>query len=254
MRLFKIIFSPTGGTEKAAEAIVSRFNGEIETVDLTDADADFSAVQISGEDISLIAVPSYSGRVPALAAERIKKLHGNGSRCVLLCVYGNRAYEDTLAEMQDIAGECGFSVTAAAAAIAEHSIIRKYAEGRPDKDDIEELHSFGDKIFDKLQKGENDLGMQIPGSRPYRKAGSVSMVPKADGNCTGCGLCAEKCPAKAIDKENIKTVDSKKCIGCMRCVSVCPQGARKVNEVMLSAVDLKLKKACSVRKDNELYI
>lgn len=254
MRLFKIIFSPTGGTEKAAEAIASRFNGEIETVDLTNADTDFYSMQISGEDISLIAVPSYSGRVPALAAERIKKLHGSGSRCVLLCVYGNRSYEDTLAEMQDIAGECGFSVTAAAAAIAEHSIIRKYAEGRPDDRDIEELHSFGDKIFDKLQKGENALSTQIPGNRPYRKAGSAVMVPKADSSCTGCGLCADKCPAKVIDKENIKTADSRKCIGCMRCVSVCPQGARKASEVMLSAVDLKLKKACSVRKDNELYI
>ena len=35
----------------------------------------------SEEYVTVIAVPSYSGRVPKLAAERIHKVHGNGSRC-----------------------------------------------------------------------------------------------------------------------------------------------------------------------------
>lgn len=254
MKLIKIVFSPTGGTEKAAEAITSRWDGEVETVDLTNADTDFSALQTGSDDVTLIAVPSYGGRVPALAAQRIRELHGNGSRCIIVCVYGNRAYDDTLIELNDIGSESGFRVTAAAAAVAEHSIVRKYAEGRPDKQDIDELHSFGDKIFEKLRNGGSALAAQIPGSRPYRKAGGAAMVPKADGNCSSCGLCAENCPAQAIDRDNLKTADSKKCISCMRCAARCPNSARKVSEVMVSAAALALKKACSVRKGNELYI
>ena len=72
--------------------------------------------------MAVIAVPSYGGRVPGTAAGRLGAIRGNGARAVLVCVYGNRAYEDTLVELQDIAKQAGFRVTAAVAAVAEHSI------------------------------------------------------------------------------------------------------------------------------------
>ena len=40
----------------------------------------------------------------------------------------------------------------------------------------------------------------------------------------------------------------------MRCVARCPKGARKVNETLVAAVAVAIKKACSVRKENELYL
>lgn len=48
-------------------------------------------------------------------------------------------------------------------------------------------------------------------------------------------------------------VDRDKCISCMRCVAVCPHKGRKVSPVMLFAANLMLKKACSIRKENELF-
>ncbi len=106
--------------------------------------------------------------------------------------------------------------------------------------------------------GRDDAGSasvpEVPGNRPYKKAGGAGLVPKADGSCNGCGLCAEICPAQAIKKENLKATDSKKCISCMRCVVRCPQSARKVNGALVSIAALAIKKACSVRKSNELYI
>ena len=80
------------------------------------------------------------------------------------------------------------------------------------------------------------------------------MVPKADKNCIGCGLCASICPVQAISKEDPTVTDSSKCISCMRCVARCPQKARKLNSVMVSAAALAMKKVYSVRKDNELFI
>lgn len=96
--------------------------------------------------------------------------------------------------------------------------------------------------------------LQIPGNYPYKRAGGAGLVPKADKKCTNCGLCAENCPAQAISKDNLKAADSKKCISCMRCVVKCPQSARKVNGAMVSVAALAMKKACSTRKENELYI
>ena len=69
----------------------------------------------------MAAVPSYGGRVPEIAVSRLKQMKGNGARAVLLVVYGNREYEDTLLELSDVMEAAGFSPVAAVAAVAEHS-------------------------------------------------------------------------------------------------------------------------------------
>ena len=124
MKCVQLVFSPTGGTKKVSEAITGAWGGAVETVDLTNAALDFSGIEFQKEDLVLISVPSFGGRVPGLAAERIGMVHGNGACCVLVCVYGNRAYEDTLVELSDIAGKGGFRVLSAVAAVAEHSIMQ----------------------------------------------------------------------------------------------------------------------------------
>lgn len=254
MKLIQIVFSPTGGTQKVVNILTEKWACEVTPIDLSDASIAPSNITIAQEDIVLIAIPSYGGRVPGLAAERLGKVKGNGARCVIVCVYGNRAYEDTLVELKDIAENCGFQTVAAVSAIAEHSIIHQYAAGRPDKKDADQLHEFAKTIWDKLTTGESVSALQVPGNRPYKKAGGAGLVPKADKNCVSCGLCAENCPAQAIDPNNLKTADSKKCISCMRCVVKCPKSARKVNGAMVSAAALAIKKACSTRKDNELFL
>lgn len=253
MNITQIVFSPTGGTERAADAITSRWGAPVRKLDLTDPTADFAEEHFEQDSIVLIAVPSYGGRVPAPAAERIAKLRGNQTRCVVLTVYGNRAYEDTLLELSDLAAGSGFRVIATVAAVAEHSILHQYAAGRPDAQDEEMLRSFAGKILEKFQAGGENVPA-IPGNRPYKKAGGAGLVPKATRACTGCGLCAEKCPAQAISKQDPKKTDSKACISCMRCVSLCPHGARKVSGLMTSIAGMAIKKACSERKSNELFL
>ncbi len=81
------------------------------------------------------------------------------------------------------------------------------------------------------------------------------------GGCyTGIGVklkftggCAENCPAQAISRDSLKTADSKKCISCMRCVAGCPRSARKVNGALVSVAAMAIKKACSERKEAELF-
>lgn len=253
MKLYHIVFSPTGGTQKVATFLTDALEGEAANVDLTDGNQDFSAVQLAQEDVAVISVPSYGGRVPAVAVERLTMLSGQGARAILVCVYGNRAYEDTLVELEDAAMQAGFRVIAAVAAVAEHSIARQFAAGRPDAQDAKQLSDFARQIQAKLSAGDS-TEPSIPGNRPYKKSAGVGMVPKSTKACTKCGVCATVCPVQAIDKENPKKVDEKVCISCMRCISVCPHSARKVNPIMLSAAGLMLKKVCSERKDCELFL
>lgn len=253
VKLYNIVFSPTGGTQKAAELLTHALGGEAATIDLADSQYPFSAVQLTQEDVAVIAVPSYGGRVPAVAVDRLTALNGQGARAVLLCVYGNRAYEDTLVELEDAARKAGFRVIAGVAAVAEHSIARQFASGRPDAQDAQQLAAFAEQIRQKLSG--NDLSEPaLPGNRPYKKAGGVGMAPKATKACNRCGACAAQCPVQAIPKEDPTKVDEKACISCMRCVAVCPQGARKVNPLLLSAAGLMLKKVCVERKECELFL
>jgi len=255
MNVLQIVFSPTGGTKQVTDTLTKTWGMSVNEIDLTNAETDYAALSLKKDDIAVIAVPSYGGRVPPLATQRISKICGNQMPCVIVCVYGNRAYEDTLIELNNIAEKSGFKVIAAVAAIAEHSIMHQYAAGRPDTRDKQELQNFAKKIFKKINSSAAEASTpQIPGNYPYKKAGGVGLVPKADNKCTNCGLCAENCPAQAISKENVKVTDSKKCISCMRCVVKCPQSARKVNDAMVSVAALAMKKACSTRKENELYI
>lgn len=253
MKLYDIVFSPTGGTKKVADYLTGALEGDVTTVDLTDSKQDFDDISLTKEDVAVISVPSYGGRVPAVAVERLGAVHGNGARAILVCVYGNHAYEDTLVELEDAAKRAGFQVIAAVAAIAEHSIARQFAAGRPDALDAAQLSDFAKQIQRKLSEADSSEPA-IPGNRPYKKAGGAGMVPKPTKECTNCGICAEKCPVQAIDRENPKKVDEKTCISCMRCIAICPQGARKLNPVMLSAASLMLKKVCSERKKCELFL
>lgn len=247
MKTYKIIFSPTGGTAKIADAITKNWT-ETETIDLSNNNYSTS---LEADSLALIAMPCFGGLAPQFALDRLAKITANNSKCAIVAVYGNRAYDDTLIQMKDYAENAGFKVIAAVSAIAEHSIIHVYAANRPDAKDCEQLCGYGAKILEKATA--EAAGISVPGNRPYKKAGSA-MVPKASSSCTACGLCAGNCPAGAIDSAKPRVTDKSKCIGCMRCVSICPAKARGINPLMAKIAGLALKKACSERKPNELFI
>lgn len=248
MKINVLYFSPTGGTKRTAQHLAGALGGETLYTDLT-----VHPAQSAPADAAVIAVPSFGGRVPPLAAQRIRQLKGGGAPAVLLCVYGNRAYEDCLVELQDLASEAGFRVVAAVAAIAEHSIARQYAAGRPDAQDLARLSAFGEAIREKLACGEL-TEPELPGNRPYKPFGVLPMLPAPTGGCVSCGVCAKECPAQAIDPQDVSKVNKDACISCMRCIAVCPHSARQLPPEMLDVLSNKLAKVCADRKENELYL
>lgn len=213
-------FSPTGGTKKVSDIFAAAVGKDAVWHDLGDKQT--PTKQPQGELI-IVAVPVFAGRIPSVVREKIKTLAGEGKQAVTIAVYGNRAYEDALLEMNDILKQAGFTVIAAAAFVAQHSIVPEVGAGRPDAEDIKEIRTFAEAVKNSAS-AEN---IHVPGNRPYKPGMNVQVTPLSLPACTACGACAKICPTDAIANEdgNMAT-DAAKCILCMACVHACPLKAR----------------------------
>lgn len=252
MKIHQIVFSPTGGTEKVCQYLCEGLGGETVFTDLCLRADRLQVPSIEADDVAVIAMPVFAGRVPAVTVERLRGIDSCGARCVVVAVYGNRAYDDALLEMCDVAAGMGFRVVAAVGAVAEHSIARVYGTGRPDAADRDELAGFGRCVREKLEGAVGPDTLCVPGNRPYRPL-QKGPAPQADGRCTGCGACSALCPVGAIPSDNPGGVSEELCISCMRCVSVCPNKARSIGPVEAMVTE-RLKPLCTVRKRNELFV
>lgn len=250
MAYYLITFSPTGGTKRTAEMLAYTIAEQWNLINLLHP---IPETDLTPDDICLIAVPSFGGRIPTTTAERLVKIHANGARAILVCTYGNRAYEDTLSELQDVLLSCGFHCIAAVAAIVEHSIIREFGAGRPDAEDCAELTGFGEKIRKRLENPA-DNPLSVPGAHgTYKPYKNTPFVPADTDRCTNCRACAEACPVGAIG-DTPDVIDPERCIKCMRCTVVCPAGARKLDEKIYAALWERLAPVCETRKANELFL
>lgn len=244
-------YSPTGGTKKVGQALANALS---ENVDSKNMGSKFG-VSKSGEcDLVVIAVPVFGGRVPKFAADRIRGIGAEGKKVVTAVVYGVRAYEDALLELNDMVREGGMEVVASAALIAEHSMYREVGKGRPDADDIAEIQTFAEKILAKLEAGEaNEI--KVPGNFPYKPEMVVTETPIFKDDCVGCGLCVNTCPFEAIVRNvRIAETDVNKCNLCMACVKVCQRGSRILTPEKTAALEKRLGPLKDVRRENEFFI
>lgn len=236
-------FSPTGGTKKIADAIAAGFADPVAEMDLTKAD---SAAALGPQDALMAVLPVYAGRVPQISLERLSALKGNGRKAVAVVVYGNREFDDALLETKKALEENGFQVIAAAAFIAEHSLVRSIAAGRPDDRDEALCRQFAAEIMRKL---DTPTPVTVPGKDPYRELKPSPFHPAGDDNCIRCGICAEQCPLGAIPTDAPDQTDPNRCINCMRCVQVCPRQCRALPEPFVAgAAQMLSEKAAGYKK------
>jgi len=226
-----VYYSPTGTGKRTVEAIRKGMGLDYDVIDLTSPGSEMKSHAVGKDELAIIAAPVYSGRIPAVATERIKTVKGDGSPAVLVAVYGNRAFDDALIELKDITEELGFKAVAGSAFIGQHSFDAEetpIATGRPDGEDVKKAMDFGTKVMEKVKGLAEIPDLEVPGDRPYRKGGGGDpRSPETDpDSCILCGMCARVCPTGCVEVTDIVETDKTKCTACTACVQNCPTGAR----------------------------
>lgn len=235
-------FSATDTTRKVvygiADSMLANLNMKAtsKNIDFTLPYVRENSVSFTIEDIVIIGVPVYAGRVPNVLLNYLNSLNGNGACAIPVVVYGNRNYDDALIELSDILISRGFTIIAGAAFIGEHSFSKTLAQSRPDEKDLDIASDFGNQIYRKIAAGVKIDNVFVNGNKPYRsyyrpidEEGNPvdirKVKPKTNSYCTDCKFCVSLCPMGSIDNKDVAAFNNI-CIKCGACIKKCPSNAR----------------------------
>ncbi len=257
-----VYFSPTGTTKEIIQAIACGINHKnTEIIDITSLEARTQSLKTTENDLLIIGLPVYMGRIPDLLMEWLYSVKANRTPAVCIVVYGNRVYDDALLELKNIMAERGCISIACAAFIGEHSFSSAdipIAEGRPDAKDLAHAELLAHKINEKLQSISSInliYELRIPGNYPYNgntKMWDVDFI-SVSNDCVQCGICAAKCPMDAVNHENSSLIDIKRCITCCACIKNCPQNARTMKPSLVKERAILLNNLFKERNEPEFF-
>lgn len=250
-RIKTYFFSPTGGTRQVVQHLAERLGA------LLHAEVEYHSYTLSRErevlpvfdadDIVLWATPVYAGRIPnktldyvraAITHSSHQALKPSGIKSIALVTFGNRAYDNALAELVGLMEEGGMKPVGAAAMVTRHSFSDTLGAGRPNEEDLAALDRFAEQLAAKLSIFNSQSSiLKVPGEAHPEKyytplktnnapAGFLKAKPSCNPDrCTRCGKCLDVCPMGSIESNDGIPAFDGICIKCQACRRRCPTGA-----------------------------
>ncbi len=262
-KLKSISYSPTGTSRKIVHAIkegCKREHHEAEDIDMTYPDQ-LQNIVVEENELAIIGVPVYAGRVAPIARTRLRSITGSNSPAIAVILYGNREFEDALIELRDILLEQSFTMVACCAFIGEHSfssVQQPIAQDRPDERDLEVAKDFGNQIMTSIDSITPSLTeqIQVPGMFPYKEGVmKFPFSPHIDHqSCTECQLCLSTCPVGAITHTDQISITISACTFCCACIKTCPENAVSIQAAPILEKVQWLHANCQERKEPQLFL
>ena len=267
-KVWAVYYSATGTTAKvvrtAAGTLAERLGLPMEERSFTRPGERREVLTFTAADLVAVGSPTYAGRLPnKILPDFQAKLQGNGALAVPVVLFGNRSYDNSLAELRAVLAANGFLPVAAGALVGRHAFTDELAFGRPAWSDLAEIRDFAGRITEKVLAGDPGT-VQVPGdpAAPYYVPKGVDgepvkflkARPRTDlGRCTNCGACVRVCPMGAIDPANVAEVPGT-CIKCQSCVRKCTRGAKYFDDPAFLSHVAMLERNFQEPKENRLFI
>ena len=250
-RIKVFYFSPTGCTLQAARHLAEKVGcllcAQVEYHSYTLPHERESLPAFNADDIVIWATPVYAGRIPNKTLDYVRNaltrlnnhaLAQSRNLSVALVTFGNRAYDNALAELVGLMQEGGMQPVGAAAVVTRHAFSDTLGAGRPNVEDLVALDRFAVQLAEKISKSViRNSRLSVPGEAHPEKyytplktnnvpAGFLKAKPSCDSDrCTRCGKCMDVCPMGSIvSKEGMPSFEGI-CIKCQACRRICPMGA-----------------------------
>ena len=249
-KISTIFFSPSETTKKVVSQIANNFEEDHVVCDLLYFNDE---KEFASDDIVIVGMPIFAGRIPKTARARLSKLTGDNTKAIAVANYGNAHVTDALIELVDLLKENGFDVVSAASTISHHSIFDGVAVGRPDEDDIEKINEFAQKSIEKIKEGSS-LEAEVPGNRPYVDYKQLPFIVSCDeSKCVFCLECVSVCPEKAIPDDDPAAIDLDLCSRCTSCINICQENARAFSGEAFEKKKPMFERVNADRKEPEFY-
>ena len=273
--IHNLYFSPTGGTAKYAKAMAA---GAAEALACPAEVSSFTLPRereevrhFSGDELLIIGSPTYAGKLPnKILPEFQEKLRGEHTPVLLFVSYGNRNFDNSLAELLSVLRTNGFLPLAAAAFACRHAFSDRICPERPRVEELAEARGFAMRAAEALKAADPavleaaSLAFTVPGDAeapyyvPKGEDGAPAKFLKAKpltdlSKCLHCGACAAQCPMGSIEAADTSNVPGI-CIKCQACVRGCKQGAKYFEDAaFLSHVRMLEQNFAAPEKEN-LYL
>jgi ferredoxin/flavodoxin len=268
-RVCALYYSATGTTDKVcntiAEAAAEQLELPPQRVAFT-TPAERAEVRTFGrEDLVVVGFPTYAGRLPnKLLPDIREKLRGEGALAAPVVLFGNRGFDNALAELCAVLEADGFHTVAAGAFVGQHAFTDELAYGRPGWSDLLEAKHFGKSVADQVKQlaeppapvavpGDPDAPYYVPKGEDGAPVNFLKAKPKTNlSRCSRCGACARLCPMGAIDGNNFVDVPGT-CIKCQRCVRKCTRGAKYFDDPAYLSHVAMLETSFRTPKENSVF-
>ena len=136
-QVWGVYWSATGNTrrvvERLAAGLADGLGQSCRMVDLTPQNARAQPRRFRAGDLVVVGLPTYAGKLPNKILPDVQtKLQGGGALAVGVVTFGNRSFDNALAELCVTLETDGFHTVAAAAFVGRHAFTDRLAAGRPD--------------------------------------------------------------------------------------------------------------------------
>ena len=269
-KIWALCFSPTGTTDKVvatlAEELAAKLAVPMERIGFTRPAERAEEKRFGPGDLVIVGSPTYAGKLPnKILPDFQSKLKGNGALAVGVVTFGNRSYDNSLAELCAVLEVGGFRTAAAAAVVCRHAFTDELAYGRPGWSDLFAVKNFAKSVADKVKRltdipapvtvpGQADAPYYVPKGTDGEPAKFLKAKPKTElSRCNGCGACVRGCPMGAIDPKDPSNVPGT-CIKCQACVRKCTKRAKYFDDPAFLSHVAMLEQNYAEPKENEFYL